>query len=112
MNVDQETSADAAPVRAFCNELQRRQRAFWWVVAFWFVFELFFVVITTQLMKNVPDSLIYGGFYGAAILLIIPAGYLSRLKCPHCHGAAGAVPLFRYRIIFCRNCGQRIVCRT
>jgi hypothetical protein len=98
--------------------ISKKQRRFWAFLIAWFVFALFFVIITTQILTDVPDAFVYAGFYGGALLLFfIPIRALLRLPCPNCHKpalrigpqklAAPVGPLFTYRIVYCHSCGNR-----
>lgn len=108
MKPDQETTAEAGPVEAFFRELRHRKHVFWWLILLWYVLEILFIWIATEVIKGTPDAVVYAGFYGGVLLLYIPAGYVHKLECPYCHNAARASAVFTPRVVRCKSCGARI----
>jgi hypothetical protein len=94
----------------FLESIRSKQRKFWSVLLFWWVCAIAFVVITTQVFKGIPNIVVMLGFYGSAFLLYLPAYTLYRVICPYCRRPAGALPMFRYKFLICRSCGERIEC--
>lgn len=92
------------------ERVKRKQRGVWFSVLAWWVCVVVFVFLANEIFKELPDSFVLAFFYGSALLLYIPAYKLFKLKCPHCNGAAGALPFFRYKFMYCRSCGERIEC--
>ena len=97
---------------SFLDAVRRKQRLLWVAVIVWWACVVAFVFLVNELFKTVPDSIVYVVFYGSALLLYIPAYKLFKLRCPYCNGTAGALPIFRYRLMYCRSCGERIECRN
>lgn len=94
----------------FLECVRKKQRMCWIVLFVWWACVAVFVVAVSELMKDVSDTVVMVVFYGSAFLIYIPAMQLYRLKCPYCHKYAGALPLFRYKFIYCKACGERIEC--
>jgi hypothetical protein len=96
----------------FLERVKRKQHGFWLTILVLWICVVIFVFLVTELFKDneALDSIVYVGFYGGAFLTYIPGYGLFRLKCPHCHHPAGALPIFRYRFMYCRSCGERIEC--
>jgi hypothetical protein len=95
----------------FLKVVSRKQRLFWTALLFWFFCIIIFVVVATQFLNGVPDGLVTSVFLGSAVLLYVPIAQLYRLKCPHCHSPAGAVPFLKYRFLICHSCRERIECK-
>ena len=94
----------------FLEVVKRKQHGFWLAVLSWWICVVAFILLVSHLFKDVPDAVFMVVFYGGALLLYIPLVSLYRLKCPYCHGRAGAVPFLRYKFMFCKACGERIEC--
>lgn len=97
---------------AFLDQVKQKQRRFWLTLLIWLIGIIVFISVVTS-FANPQDELIEGVFFGSALLFVfLPIVGLYRLECPHCHGAAGAIPFLRYQIIFCKACGRRIECTS
>ena len=94
----------------FLSEVRRGQHRVWLALLLWVIAILAFVAIITSFTKA-PDAIVQTVFYGSALLLYIPVLSLYRLICPHCQKAAGALPIFQYKFMFCKACGKRIECQ-
>lgn len=94
----------------FIECVKHKQHKCWVVFLIWWICIAFFVLAVSELFKNVPPPVLMVVFYGSAFLLYLPGISLYRLKCPYCQGAAGALPFFRYKFLYCRACGKRIEC--
>jgi hypothetical protein len=95
---------------ACLQEIGRQQRRFWLAALIWWISVIVFVVVTTQIIRNVAFTFVQVVFYMSALLLYIPARALSKIRCPHCQRPTGALPVFRYRFLICRTCQERIQC--
>jgi len=95
---------------SFLETVRHKQHLLWMSVIVWWICVVAFVFLANELFRNIPDSIVYAVFFGSTLLLYIPAYKLFRLRCPYCNGYAGALPLFRYRFMYCRSCGERIEC--
>lgn len=96
----------------FLESVKRKQRGFWLAVFVWWVCVVIFVFLANEIFKGLPDPLILTVFYGSALLLYMPGYRLFKLRCPYCNGTTGALPIFRYKFMYCRSCGERIECRN
>ena len=92
------------------QDIAAKQRRFWLTLLIWCLGAVIFAVVTTQLIPRVPPTLIKAVFYGSSLCLYFPARQVFRVTCPHCRGPVGAVPVFRYRFLICKSCGERIEC--
>jgi hypothetical protein len=93
----------------FLDQVKRKQHQVWLTLLLWW----FAVAVTIGLVThftNLPDAVIDASFFASIVLLYIPAIGLYRLKCPYCHRSAGALPIFRYKFMYCKACGKRIQC--
>ena len=93
----------------FLQQVRRYQRRCWLVVLFWWIFVVVAASTVLGLLGNVPPVVTIA-FYASVVVVYIPGVQLFRLHCPHCERAAGALPFFRYRFLFCKSCGERIEC--
>jgi hypothetical protein len=91
------------------DQVRHKQHRVWLTLLFWWIAVAVIVGLVTH-FTNLPDAVIQGTFYGSVILLYIPAISLYRLKCPYCHRSAGALPVLRYKFMYCKACGKRIKC--
>lgn len=94
----------------FLERVRRKQRGFWLTLLAWWVCVVVFAFLVNEVFKNAPDALVLATFYGSALLLYIPAHRLFKLRCPYCNGSAGALPIFRYKFMYCKTCGECIEC--
>lgn len=108
-NVDDSTNRAELDCR-FMNEVWEGQRKFWKFFLVWLIGVVLFLIVATQLLRWVPDSIVMGVGYGSFLLLYIPMFRLAKVKCPHCDKSAGATPFFRYEFLICRSCNERMEC--
>lgn len=93
----------------YLKMVARKQHGFWLLIFLWWVCILVSIFTINGFFGFVPNFVVVGVYVSVA-LLYIPAIRLYRIKCPHCHGAAGALPFLRYSFMYCRACGERIEC--
>ena len=95
---------------AYLEELARKQHGMWLAMLYWLIAVIAYVVVITTFFKNVPDAVVEVPFYASALLIYIPIHKIYKLRCPHCHGPAGALAFLRYKFLLCKSCGKRIEC--
>jgi hypothetical protein len=95
----------------FLDEVKHKQYRVWLSLLFWVIAVVVFVVVASTFTKA-SDTVIHAVFYGSVLLLYLPIVSLSRVKCPYCQWSAGALPIFRYKFMFCKACGKRIECKS
>ena len=93
----------------YLEQVGRKQHRFWLTILLWWVCILVSLFTINGLVGNLPNYVVIGVYVSAAFLYV-PAIRLYRLRCPHCHGSAGALPFLRYKFMHCRACGERIEC--
>lgn len=96
----------------FLDNVKRKQHQVWLTALLWFIGVIALIAIGAVFFPGTPFAAVQVAFYGSALIIYIPAISPYRLKCPYCHGSAGAVPIFRYKFMYCRACGQRIECKA
>lgn len=95
----------------FMEELARRQHAFWLGFLFWWIGTVVVLSVVIAYVGKIPallQAVVYGSFL---ITFFALANRVRGVQCPHCHRGAGAMPIWRYKFLFCKACGERIECR-
>jgi small-conductance mechanosensitive channel len=96
----------------FMEELARRQHAFWLGMLCWWIGAVVLVSIVSGYVSKTPALLMQTVVYGSFLIAFFTlARRVQRVQCPHCHRGAGAMPIWRYKFLFCKACGERIECQ-
>src|ERR1017187_3588994 len=96
----------------FMKELARRQHAFWIDILFWWIGVVVVVSVVSAYVSKAPELLLQAIVYGSFIITVYVLGSRVRaVQCPYRHRHAGAIPIWRYKFLFCKACGKRIECR-
>ncbi|HEY4748955.1 MAG TPA: hypothetical protein VIH60_01055 [Steroidobacteraceae bacterium] len=96
----------------FMDELARRQHAFWLGILFWWIGVVVVLSVVSAYVSKAPVLLLQVIVYGSIIIVFFALGSrVLGLQCPHCHRGAGAMPMWRYKFLYCKACGERIECR-
>jgi Mn2+/Fe2+ NRAMP family transporter len=95
----------------FLEGVKHQQHRCWVTFLLWWLAAIIFVFVISEFFNNAPVGVVQAVFYGSMIVLFVPVRSLYSLKCPYCRKSAGALPIFRYRFLYCKSCGERIECK-